>query len=176
MDILKEQLQVQNKDLERLSVKDRLTGLYNRMKLDMVLSDEIIRFKRYNNKLSLVILDIDYFKMVNDNFGHQAGDKVLRKTADSLRNNIRAVDIIGRWGGEEFLVICPETDLAGAKSIAEKLRITIKDQDVAENINVTASFGVAELAVDEEEEDFLRKADSALYRAKENGRNRVESI
>ncbi len=173
---VKDQLQRQNKELERLSVTDRLTGLYNRMKLDQTLNKEIMRFKRYNTPLSLVILDIDYFKKINDTFGHQAGDTVLQSVAVSLKENIRGVDIVGRWGGEEFLVICPETNLTGAKFIAEKLRIAIERQDMDRDTHVTASFGVTEMRNDDEEEDLVRKADNALYRAKKEGRNRVESI
>ena len=174
--VVKDQLQVKNEELERLAVTDLLTGLYNRVKLDQVLNDEVLRFKRYNNLLSLIILDIDYFKKVNDNFGHQAGDKVLQEVAATLRDNIRDVDIVGRWGGEEFMVICPETDLAGAKFVAEKLRAIMEYQDMDKVGNVTSSFGVAELGDGEEDADLIRKADSALYKAKENGRNRVESI
>ncbi len=174
--VVTDQLQVKNEELEQLAVTDLLTGLYNRVKLDQVLNDEVIRFKRYNNLLSLIILDIDYFKKVNDNFGHQTGDKVLQEVAATLRDNIRDVDIAGRWGGEEFMVICPETDLAGAKLVAEKLRAIMEYQDMGKVGNVTSSFGVAELGDGEEDADLIRKADSALYKAKENGRNRVESI
>jgi len=169
-------LQIKNEELEHIAITDRLTGLYNRVKLDQALKNEVLRFKRYNNIVSLIILDIDYFKKVNDTFGHQAGDKVLQEVAATLLNNVRDVDIVGRWGGEEFLVICPETNLAMALSTAEKLRAEVEQQNKGKDLNITASFGVAELMNDEEVADIIRKADSALYMAKENGRNRVESI
>jgi len=167
------ELALKNEELESLSITDRLTGLHNRMKLDDALKNEISRIERYNHTLSIILMDIDHFKMVNDKLGHQAGDDVLKDIASTLRDNVRDVDIVGRWGGEEFLIICPETNLDGACTIAEKLRSKMENWDL-DRISATGSFGVAELISGDKEEDILRRADHALYKAKEKGRNRVE--
>ncbi|MGL1931837.1 MAG: transporter substrate-binding domain-containing protein [Desulfotalea sp.] len=169
-------LLIKNEELRRQASTDRLTGLYNRLKLDQVLNSEVLRFVRYNSHLSVIILDIDYFKKVNDTLGHQAGDKVLQQMAATLRDNVREVDIVGRWGGEEFLIICPETNLVRAMILAENMRTKIEHQDMGKGVHITASFGIAELTKGEKEVDLIRKADNALYKAKEKGRNRIESI
>jgi len=167
------ELALKNRELESLSTTDRLTGLFNRMKLDTALKKEISRIDRYDHGLSIILMDIDHFKMVNDKLGHQAGDEVLKDVAATLRENVREVDIVGRWGGEEFLIICPETDLEGAYAIAEKMRSKMENWNL-KSVNATGSFGVAEFAKGDEEGDLIRKADRALYKAKESGRNRVE--
>ena len=172
--IAEEKLKNQNEQLEILAVTDRLTGLFNRIKLDQSLQNEIKRFERYGHILSVIIMDIDYFKKINDTYGHQTGDEVLRKVSATLTANLRQVDIVGRWGGEEFLIICPETSLQYTIKIAEKLRDKINYSSFDQNIKVTASFGVSEIAENESDSDIIQKADAALYKAKENGRNRVE--
>jgi diguanylate cyclase (GGDEF)-like protein len=161
-------------ELEELSITDRLTALYNRLKLDETFATEIERAKRYQTPLSVMILDVDHFKSVNDTYGHQVGDRILVELADILRQNIRASDYPGRWGGEEFLVICPQTDLDGASAVAEKLRAAIAAHDFPSVGTKTSSFGVATYQPDESEEELMARADAALYRAKETGRNRVE--
>ncbi|MBP5858370.1 diguanylate cyclase [Marivibrio halodurans] len=161
------------RQLQELSITDRLTGLFNRLKLDSAFADELERRKRYHNALSVILFDVDHFKRVNDIHGHQAGDRVLSDIATLLRTSVRQVDIPGRWGGEEFLVICPETTLEGAMVLAEKLRGAIAAHDFGEIGQVTSSFGVACHDVDESEDSLLARADRALYRAKEDGRNRV---
>ncbi|XPV75581.1 MAG: transporter substrate-binding domain-containing protein [Desulfovibrio sp.] len=167
-----EQLEKKNALLEQLAVTDRLTGLNNRMKLDQVLLEEVNRSSRYGSPLSIIILDIDHFKSINDEHGHQEGDVALINVAKILTKNVRQVDIVGRWGGEEFLIICPETPHSGAQTIAEKLRIQLKNTTLCKS-PLTGSFGVAELKRNEEEADLLRRADKALYAAKHNGRNQV---
>jgi diguanylate cyclase (GGDEF)-like protein len=161
-------------ELEQLSITDRLTALYNRLKLDETFVTEIERAKRYNTPLSVIILDVDHFKSVNDTYGHQIGDRLLVELADILRVNIRSSDFPGRWGGEEFLVICPQTDLDGVKAVAEKLRAAIASHDFPSVGNKTSSFGVATYQIGESADELMARADAALYRAKENGRNRVE--
>lgn len=170
-----DQLRKKNEALQRLAVTDRLTGLCNRMRLDAALRDEMSRAIRYEHALSVILMDIDHFKMVNDKLGHQEGDRVLQAVAVILQSNVRDVDIVGRWGGEEFLIICPETGLSGAQVIAEKLRQRMDRWHLKESASATGSFGVAALHRGEAEADFIRRADRALYRAKENGRNRVEA-
>ncbi len=168
------QLKKQNEELEQLAITDRLTGLFNRMKLDQSLQDEIKRFERYRHAFSIILMDIDHFKKINDTYGHQTGDEILKTVSIILTNNLRQVDVIGRWGGEEFLIICPETDLECATDIAEKLRKTVESSDFDQGIAVTCSFGISEIASNGNDADLIQKADDALYRAKANGRNRVE--
>lgn len=175
LSIAQAQLKKKNEELKHLAITDRLTGLFNRMKLDQSLKMETKRFERYGRPVSIILMDIDYFKKINDTYGHQAGDEVLKTVSAILTDNLRQIDVIGRWGGEEFLIICPETDLECACGIAEKLRKTVESHDFGLDIAVTCSFGAAAIASNENDSDFIQKADDALYMAKENGRNRVES-
>lgn len=161
------------KELEILSMMDRLTGISNRRKLDELLAHESEKAKRYERPLSLLMIDIDHFKNVNDTYGHQIGDYTLQCVAMLLKENIRISDFIGRFGGEEFMIICPETDIASAITLGEKLRLSI-DQHPFDTIkHSTISIGVAQLHHDETILDWVDRADKALYRAKNEGRNRV---
>lgn len=163
-----------NKQLEQLAVTDRLTGLYNRLKLDQVLDDELSRSRRYASSFALVLLDVDHFKSVNDTFGHPVGDQVLVEVARLLANGTRDVDVVGRWGGEEFLVICRDTEFDGAVVLAEKLRHTVAAHVFAVVGNKTASIGVTVVRTGDTIPLLMARADKALYRGKKNGRNRVE--
>lgn len=167
------ELEDKNTQLEKLSVTDRLTEVFNRMKLDSVLEGEINRANRYKNALSLIILDIDHFKRVNDTHGHQTGDSVLVEFASILRKTVRNTDTVGRWGGEEFLVICPETGLKGAVSLAETIREKIESHSFATVGRVTASIGISAYSEGDMEKDMIGRADGCLYQAKAEGRNRV---
>lgn len=160
--------------IEHISEHDKLTQLYNRTKLDAVLEDEYIRTIRYNNPLSVVLIDLDYFKAVNDNYGHLVGDSVLIEFSNILKNNIRKSDVVGRWGGEEFLIICTETNLDGAKELAESLRKRIEAFDFMTVGYKTASFGVTQFNKDDNIEKLLNRCDDLLYKAKESGRNCVK--
>ncbi len=157
--------------------RDALTGLYNRRAFDRRLANEEIRFERYRHPLALLILDIDHFKAVNDTHGHEAGDQVLRSVADILANAVRDVDIVARFGGEEFVALLPETSLPAAVDVAERLRAAVEDTVVAwrgSSIPVRASIGVS--ACPEcvsGTDELMRSADAALYLAKTEGRNRV---
>ncbi|KLE05777.1 sensor domain-containing diguanylate cyclase [Aliarcobacter butzleri] len=170
-----EELLVKNAELLRLSITDNLTKLYNRVKLDKSLQEEMNRSLRYNTNFSIILLDIDYFKKVNDNFGHQIGDEVLIESAQVLSKNIRNVDILGRWGGEEFLVICPETKIEDAIKVASHINVAIKLHKFTTYPNtVTMSLGVASFNKDiKNVDDIILNADKALYQAKEEGRDRV---
>lgn len=172
--VANEKLEQKQKELEQISITDSLTGLYNRRYLDKILCSEIERVNRYEHPLSCIMLDVDFFKKVNDEYGHKAGDEVLHGFASVLKKNIRKTDTLGRWGGEEFLIICPETALDNAVQLAESLRQKIEDFNFHEAGERTASFGVSELKTGETGDIFIAKADAALYRAKEKGRNRVE--
>ena len=171
-----EKLNKVNAKLKEISDKDRLTGIYNRRKLEEILSDVYYKAERYNKNFSLILFDLDHFKKVNDNYGHQIGDKVLKEISKILLNSIRKVDYFGRWGGEEFLIILPETNLQAAEKLAERLRINIEESSFSKVDNLTSSFGVASYSEEKGIEDIIQAADQALYRAKEKGRNRIEKI
>ena len=161
---------------EALSTTDSLTQLYNRRKLGKQLKLEIARTERYDHALSLLLIDIDHFKSINDIYGHQIGDDILTQIACLIRTSIRETDIPGRWGGEEFMVLCPETNEKEAVILAEKLRGTIEEYDFSKLDNsCTISIGVAMHQRGEPENTLVGNADKALYRAKTQGRNRVET-
>ena len=169
------QLVRKNAQLERLSVSDTLTGLSNRLRLDQVLGQEAARQARSGAPVSVILLDLDHFKAVNDRYGHPEGDRVLVTIGQLLKAGSRQTDEVGRWGGEEFLVVCRDTDLAGACALAQKLRERIAAQDFGGVGRRSASFGVAQLADHEDVEGLVARADVALYRAKHAGRDRVEA-
>jgi polar amino acid transport system substrate-binding protein len=164
-----------NKELEKLSQTDKLTSLYNRAKLDSILEKEIKLSKRYNEPLSLAIVDIDLFKNINDTYGHTVGDIILKEFADILSKNIRETDYVGRWGGEEFLLIFPHTPSQNAQIITENLRAYIEKYHFHNKIKVTASFGIYECK-DQNPTKCLSKADKALYEAKNSNRNCVKTF
>jgi diguanylate cyclase (GGDEF)-like protein len=154
---------------------DALTGLANRRALEEILAAEISRAERFAHQLAVVLLDLDRFKEINDSFGHAAGDVMLRAVSHLLTSLARQGDTVARWGGEEFVVVLPETDLAGARRFAERLRRTIEGHPVGE-MKTSASCGVATMLPEDSVEALLRAADQALYQAKTNGRNRTESV
>jgi len=168
------QLEKHNELLRKISITDPLTNIHNRLKLDQVLKMEIQRAARNGSEFSVILLDVDHFKKVNDTFGHQVGDETLTAFALLLKTSLRSVDIVGRWGGEEFLIICPGTDKKGCALLAENLRVLIETYDFPVTKNQTASFGVACHQLGEKLEMLIERADKLLYLAKENGRNRVE--
>lgn len=153
---------------------DRLTGLLNRAKIDDILKSEIKRATRNEFALSVILVDIDYFKEVNDKHGHQTGDLILSEFATLLSNNIRETDFIGRWGGEEFLIICPHTDSDGTFALAENLRKRVESTSFSVIGNKTSSFGIAQLYKSDTIEDIFKNVDFALYHAKKMGRNQVQ--
>lgn len=151
-----------------LSEKDELTRLYNRRFIFNLLKSSIETAYRHNQTMSVIIADIDYFKKVNDTYGHSAGDAVLFSVAKIIADNIRISDVVGRWGGEEFLIVCPNTDILSAVILADRIRLRVEKET-----NSTISLGVAEYY----KNDILQlidSADKALYAAKQRGRNRVE--
>lgn len=163
-----------NKELERLSVTDRLTGLFNRVKLDETFNTEINAANRYKKAFSIIMVDIDHFKEVNDSYGHQVGDKVLVEVAHILQANTRSTDVVGRWGGEEFMVVCRQTDKDGVLKLAENLRKTFQDHLFPVVQQKTVSLGITTYKEGDRSDDLVARADEALYEAKRNGRNRVE--
>lgn len=173
----KRQLESANTKLQELALRDGLTGLLNRRYWESCLEREFARHQRYDNPVSLVIFDIDHFKRVNDTYGHQTGDEVIRATARITSQLVRETDFAGRYGGEEFVVLLPGTTLDGAAQFAERLRSTIERQQLdyqGSPLTFTVSLGVATLADDMAGyKALLERADKALYQSKEGGRNQV---
>lgn len=166
-------LQKNNEELKRISITDRLTQIFNRHKLDKVLRDEKERCDRYDDSFGVILLDIDHFKSVNDTYGHQVGDVVLVEIANILKSNIRKTDILGRWGGEEFLIICIKSDLENTQKVAEKCRKAIENFNFTTINHKTASFGVSVYKKGNTIKETIVRADDNLYKAKESGRNKV---
>ncbi len=168
-------LDQRSQTLEERVKKDPLTGAYNRAGIEDSLTIAVHNWKYKHLPLSLLLLDVDHFKNVNDNHGHAVGDDVLRELSALVSDNIRAGDHFARWGGEEFILVCDNTKLAHAKELAEKLRELISTNSFSHQLEVTVSIGVAQIKRNETLEALFHRADRALYRAKENGRNRVRS-
>ena len=163
-------------EIHHLATTDSLTGVANRREFVRILESEVVRAKRYAVPLSLVMYDVDYFKRVNDTFGHAVGDGVLQAVTTLVKDNIRTTDVAARWGGEEFMVLMPQCDLRSARDAAEKLRLAISRHPFETVTELTASFGIAAFEPGDDLNSLLKRADDALYLAKENGRNRVETI
>lgn len=164
-------------ELLRLASTDPLTGVLNRREFRAIAEKEVMRSKRYGRPLSLLIMDIDHFKVINDSYGHAAGDKALQHLTKLCSSSLRTMDVICRWGGEEFVIMLPETGMKGAVVIAERLRSSIEETDFINNnnkIDFTVSVGVSAFKQGDDDIDgVLSRADSSLYMAKENGRNKV---
>jgi len=174
---LQAELRDKNAMLERISTTDAVTGLRTRRYVSELLSIEVLRANRYHTPLAVAMCDLDHFKGVNDSFGHPAGDAVLAGAGEVIRRMLRATDAAGRYGGEEFLLVLPGTDLAGARVVAERVRAAIEetgfDVGVEAPHRVTVSVGIAELGDGQSVEALVAAADEALYEAKVAGRNRV---
>jgi diguanylate cyclase (GGDEF)-like protein len=169
------ELALKNRELVRLSTTDMLTGLANRQRVDALLGQGLCARAEAGTPLSLIMLDIDHFKLINDRYGHQRGDEVLRAIAGRLRGTVPPEFAVGRWGGEEFLVLCPGIRLAEAYLLAETLRQAVSDPDTSGPGRLTCSFGVVEARSGEDGVGLLARADQALYAAKGLGRDRVET-
>ncbi|MCF6143730.1 MULTISPECIES: sensor domain-containing diguanylate cyclase [Pseudoalteromonas] len=174
IDAVTSDLEASIEDVTRLSITDQLTQLANRMRLDQVLDKQIKHAKRYDSTFSIILLDVDYFKQVNDKYGHIVGDDVLIRIAQTLIEHTRDVDIVGRWGGEEFLIIAPSIEINCVVQLAEKLRVAIESVEFPAVGRKTASFGVAEFQFQDDPNKLVARADEALYEAKRAGRNCVK--
>ena len=170
---LRKQLEKEKESYKNISEKDDLTGIFNRRKFKSSLERLIKIAARYKRPLSLVMFDIDRFKEINDNFGHQAGDSVLRELTALVGTTLRDTDILARYGGEEFMVIMPETDINDAENIAERIRKSVENHIFKYTTSVTISLGVGRYADGEDADGFIKRVDGALYKAKQGGRNRV---
>jgi diguanylate cyclase (GGDEF)-like protein len=166
-------LKQQQQYIDYLARTDELTGLANRRELNRIISHHISQANNTDSCFSVVMLDIDLFKSINDKYGHAVGDLVLQKFSENVKAMIRKSDFFARWGGEEFFIVLPDTNQANAVKISEKLRSKIEAIDCA-GMAITVSVGVVEYIPGESLENLLKRVDSAVYKAKHNGRNRVE--
>ncbi len=160
-----------NNELTRMALTDSLTGLSNRTHMNQILHKEYSRFERHNQRFGIIMLDIDHFKSINDKFGHDAGDEVLKKLATTFEKAIRASDFVARWGGEEFLICCTTIEEEDLLPIAETIRQLVASTEFAHKGQITASLGCAAIVKGESITDLIKRADVALYEAKNNGRN-----
>ena len=162
-------------EYEHIASTDPLTGLYNRYKFSELYVSSYKSMIQRHNDMSLVMLDIDYFKRVNDVYGHNAGDATLIQVSHAILRTLRNIDIVCRWGGEEFIILLPTANLSNATTLAEKLRVQIEKNDIDIVGNITASFGVAQVKEGDDMESVIDRADKALYLAKHSGRNCVKT-
>ncbi len=169
---IEEKLLLQNKALEEMAAIDGLTGLFNHKVIFDKLTVEINRAKRYNNKLTVCMLDIDNFKMINDAYGHLIGDDVIMMVADKIKTNIRNTDIAGRYGGEEYVVVFPETGLQSAFFVANRIRKDVEEALLEQGIRVTISGGISEFC-GQSENELIYEADSRMLIAKKSGKNKI---
>ena len=165
------QLIEDNNELTRMALTDNLTGLSNRTHMNQILHKEFARFERHNQRFGIIMIDIDHFKSVNDNFGHDAGDKLLKKLARVFQGAIRTSDSVARWGGEEFMICCTTIEESDLLPIAETIRKLVASTRFERAGKMTASLGCAAIVKGETIGDLIKRADIVLYEAKNNGRN-----
>ncbi len=170
-----DRLEIQNKKLESIALFDRLTGLSNRTFLEQELNRQVDFALRHQEPLSMILVDLDFFKRVNDQYGHEAGDRILISVAEILTRNTRSSDRVFRWGGEEFLILLPQTNQKGSENTAEKIRQSIEQHQFDIPERITASLGVAEFKPDEPQDIWFKRTDLCLYKAKHSGRNCINS-
>ena len=161
------------KQLETLASIDSLTAISNRYSINLVIDEEIKRVQRYKGSFALIMFDIDFFKKVNDTYGHDVGDSVLKELSNIISQNIRDTDKFGRWGGEEFMLVLPNEEISNAIEFTNKLRIKVEKHPFKIAGKITVSIGLAIYNGLSDKGSFLKQVDEALYRAKENGRNCV---
>ncbi|MFN3534242.1 MAG: GGDEF domain-containing protein, partial [Desulfatiglandales bacterium] len=162
--------------LKNLSITDPLTGVYNMRYFVERLEHEIGRFNRYGDQFSVIMLDLDHFKSINDDFGHDKGDEVLVGTVSTIKSRIRSIDVLARWGGEEFVLLLPSTDKEGAVALAKDLRLKLREKDYSIGRKVTASFGITSISLGDTVDTIMKRADDMLYTAKASGRDCVMGV
>ncbi len=169
-----QQAQKANEKYKRMAIHDGLTGMFNHTFIEQLIGDAINRSKRSGDPLSLLMIDVDYFKHINDSLGHNAGDEILTRLARVLNRNKRSTDYLGRWGGDELVMLLTDTSLEGAAKLAEKLRSLVAEQAFPFGKHLTLSLGASEFHAGDTPADLVARADAAMYQAKRTGRNRVE--
>lgn len=167
LDAAHKELIANNEKLVYVSTTDELTQLYNRRKISVILDEEYMRAKRYGTTFSAIMLDLDWFKNINDTYGHQAGDHVLEIIAQFMKSKIRTSDYVGRWGGEEFFMILPSNNANDSLKLAERLRVQISKLHFELGFSLTCSFGITEYKEGDSIEEIIKRTDNALYKAKE---------
>ena len=172
--LLEQRVMERTRELELLATQDPLTDLNNRREIMRLANIELLRSQRYSSSFSVLMIDIDLFKAINDMHGHPFGDSVLFNAADAMKKTSRVTDMIGRYGGEEFLILCPNTDTNEAEDLAERIRIAVESLELDHSTRITCSIGIAAYNNEQSVEDVIAKADEALYIAKNNGRNCVQ--
>ena len=173
--VMQGKLKILISELDQLARTDELTGAWNRRRFEETVETEMDRLRRYGQRLSLMILDVDHFKKINDLYGHSIGDQVLIDLSNTIRSSLRVSDSLTRWGGEEFIILCPNTTAETVSKLAERLRKEVSSIEFQKVGNITLSFGVAECGAEETWEQWLHRADEALYLAKSGGRDRVKT-
>jgi diguanylate cyclase (GGDEF)-like protein len=168
------QAQHSNEKLYRLAIRDGMTSIFNHTFMEQYITDAINRSKRSKSPLALLMIDVDFFKQINDNFGHNAGDDVLVNLVQVLNSNKRTTDYLGRWGGDELVLLLSDTNLSGAANLAEKLRRLVEAHVFPRSRRLTISVGVSEYQDGDNLASFIERADAAMYRAKRGGRNQVQ--
>jgi diguanylate cyclase (GGDEF)-like protein/PAS domain S-box-containing protein len=163
-----------DEQIQKLAITDSLTQAYNRTKFESILDTELERSKRYHQPLSMILFDIDHFKVINDTYGHVVGDNVLKTLTQIVTKNLRAIDSLARWGGEEFIILAPGTGIKRAQVLAERIRKAIEGHRFHDVGKVTISSGVTEFTLHDTKDSFIKRADDTMYKAKKKGRNRVE--
>jgi len=171
--ILEEELKKANENLQQLVITDELTGAHNRRFMLEKINNEIQLFNRTKLCFSLIMLDIDNFKMVNDNFGHHVGDVVLKNFVEIIKKRIRKTDLLSRWGGEEFIILLPHTKLSNAVTLAENIRVELNNMSIPDVGTITASIGVSSYLDSDTIDNAIKKVDALMYRAKTEGKNCV---
>ncbi len=166
---------LQNTELEKMATTDYLTGTVNRRHFMEILETQKAQIERHQYALSLILFDIDHFKSINDQYGHDVGDAVLKQIADTVRKNIRQTDVFARYGGEEFIVLAPYTDMPNAHQVAENIRVALQKIENENVQGITASFGVAQYNNGESTSNLIRRVDEAMFKAKNAGRNQISS-
>jgi len=170
------ELDHRNQELGRIATTDRLTRIYNRWELENRINEMLKLYADEKKPMSLIFMDIDHFKHINDNFGHDVGDMVLKATVQLIKDNLQPQHVFGRWGGEEFLYALPDADLEKGKAFAERLRVQVENNCYMTVRYITMSFGVTQLTDVDDFRSLVKRADKALYIAKETGRNRVVTL
>ena len=168
LDLVRIELLAKNKELEEVSTTDGLTQIYNRRKISEIFNEEYLQARRYGIIFSVIIIDFDWFKLVNDTYGHQIGDQVLIELAQLMKDSLRNTEHIGRWGGEEFFIVLPNTTAKDGYTLAERIRLKISCYKFPTPNHQTCSFGITQYMGDDSIEQIIKRADTALYYAKEH--------